>query len=563
MSRSEETEPLVGDSESQGEMSEEETNQQTRDQASLVESPLVNLDLDKLLTERLGEFGRYQKIIYFLICLPAALTAGVTLSSVFTEFSPPHRCYIPGCDDLQSPRYDDAYFFSFYNFTVPVNKSLAQCEMLTRLDNTSKSCHPVDFSPEPERCEQRLFSDSVMKSSVATEFDLVCDRQWELPLSQSVFFAGVLVGAPLWGHSADLLGRRITFFISLLETSVFGILAAFSTSFTMFAVVQFFTAMGQVGLFQTAFVLGIELVGPNKRTLCGILREFVFVTGELYLALVSWQLRDRRKIQLACAVPCLALFGYYFILPESVRWLLTKNKFDLAQSRLEKIAKRNKVEMPRREELAHYTRQEEVLEYTETMADLVRRPRMFGRLLNVFFNWFVITMIYYGLSLNAASLAGDVYVNFALLSVCEVPGYALSYLGMRFAGRRLTLSVSLLIGGVSCLISSVVNNTAISTAFFLLGKFGATAGFGTTYLYTGELFPTQVRSLCVGVSSMVGRLGAIISPYIAELGLLTGLPWLPMAVFAGTSLLSGLLTLLLPETRNKALPTTIEQAENI
>ena len=561
----EDTEPLVGFTGSSEIRDHDTNNQHTEEEASQEDSPLVNLDLDKLLTERLGEFGRYQKVIYFLICLPAALTAGVTLSSVFTEFSPPHRCYIPGCDDLQSPRYDDAYYFSFYNFTVPVNKSLAQCEMLTRLDNTSKSCYPVDFSSEPERCERRLFSDSVMKRSVATEFDLVCDSQWELPLSQSVFFAGVLVGAPLWGHSADLLGRRITFFISLLETSVFGILAAFSTSFNMFVVVQFFTAMGQVGLFQTAFVLGIELVGPNKRTLCGILIEFVFVTGELYLALVAWQLRDWRKVQLACAVPCLALFSYYFILPESVRWLLTKKKYDMAQSRLEKIAKRNNVEMPKKEELAHYTRQEEVGECqnTETMMDLLRRPRMLGRLLNVFFNWFVITMIYYGLSLNAASLAGDVYVNFALLSLCEVPGYSLSYLGMKFAGRRLTLSVSLLIGGVSCLISSIVPNTFISTAFFLLGKFGATAGFGTTYLYTGELFPTQVRSLCVGVSSMVGRLGAIISPYIAELGLLTGISWLPMAVFAGTSLLSGLLTLLLPETRNKTLPTTVEEAENI
>ena len=188
---------------------------------------------------------------------------------------------------------------------------------------------------------------------------------------------------------------------------------------------------------------------------------------------------------------------------------------------------------------------------------------MVGRLLNVFLNWFVITMIYYGLSLNAASLAGDVYVNFALLSLCEVPGYAISYLGMRFAGRRTTLSLSLLIGGVSCLISSLVTNTDISTFFFLLGKFGATAGFGTTYLYTGELFPTRVRSLCVGVSSMVGRLGAILSPYIAQLGLLTSLAWLPMAVFAGAGLLSGLLTLLLPETRDRPLPRTIEEAENI
>ena len=46
---------------------------------------------------------------------------------------------------------------------------------------------------------------------------------------------------------------------------------------------------------------------------------------------------------------------------------------------------------------------------------------------------------------------------------------------------------------------------AVSTLFFLVGKFGATAAFGTVYLYTGELFPTRVRSVCVGLCSMVGR----------------------------------------------------------
>ena len=53
--------------------------------------------------------------------------------------------------------------------------------------------------------------------------------------------------------------------------------------------------------------------------------------------------------------------------------------------------------------------------------------------------------------------------------------------------------------------SLTVKYAAVSTFFFLLGKFGATAAFGTVYLYTGELFPTRVRSVCVGLSSMVGR----------------------------------------------------------
>ena len=62
--------------------------------------PLANLDVDKLLVNKIGEFGRYQKFVYVLVCLPAALTAGITLGSVFTEYVPEHRCFVDGCDHL-------------------------------------------------------------------------------------------------------------------------------------------------------------------------------------------------------------------------------------------------------------------------------------------------------------------------------------------------------------------------------------------------------------------------------------------------------------------------------
>ena len=61
----------------------------------------------------------------------------------------------------------------------------------------------------------------------------------------------------------------------------------------------------------------------------------------------------------------------------------------------------------------------------------------------------------------------------------------------------------------------------------------------------------------------VTRFGAILSPYIGSLAPLTGLAWAPMAVFAVAGLLSGLLTLALPETRGKALPRTLEEAVSL
>ena len=48
----------------------------------------------------------------------------------------------------------------------------------------------------------------------------------------------------------------------------------------------------------------------------------------------------------------------------------------------------------------------------------------------------------------------------------------------------------------------------------LIGKFGATAAFNVAYLYTAEMYPTQIRSTAVGMCSMMSRIGGILAPQV-------------------------------------------------
>ena len=117
------------------------------------------------------------QISYLLVCLPAALTAGITLGSVFTEYVPLHRCFIDGCDDQEAARYDDAALMGFDNFTEPSN---FQCQRYQRLNNKS-SCSASDFDQTTiEECGRYLFEDTVVKSSIVSEYGLVCDKDWQV-----------------------------------------------------------------------------------------------------------------------------------------------------------------------------------------------------------------------------------------------------------------------------------------------------------------------------------------------------------------------------------------------
>ena len=48
----------------------------------------------------------------------------------------------------------------------------------------------------------------------------------------------------------------------------------------------------------------------------------------------------------------------------------------------------------------------------------------------------------------------------------------------------------------------------------LLGKFGATSSFSIVFVYTAEMFPTEIRSTAVGASSTCARVGGMIAPLV-------------------------------------------------
>ena len=62
------------------------------------------INFDRLLSD-LGEFGRFQKILYTCLCIPCIFPAIFTLSSVFTAAKPQVRCQIPICDRQIDPDY--------------------------------------------------------------------------------------------------------------------------------------------------------------------------------------------------------------------------------------------------------------------------------------------------------------------------------------------------------------------------------------------------------------------------------------------------------------------------
>ncbi|NXL54536.1 S226A protein, partial [Podilymbus podiceps] len=92
----------------------------------------------------------------------------------------------------------------------------------------------------------------------------------------------------------------------------------------------------------------------------------------------------------------------------------------------------------------------------------------------------------------------------------------------------------------------------LRTALAVFGKGCLAASFNCVFLYTGELYPTIIRQTGMGLANTMARLGSITAPLVKMMGEV--FPTLPFIIYGAAPVVSGLVAIFLPETRDKALP---------
>ncbi|XP_038048377.1 organic cation transporter protein-like [Patiria miniata] len=525
------------------------------------------------ILQHIGHFGKYQKRFVVLLSLIQLPTIFHFLAQVFLAANADHWCLVPAsqavnCSLLQLD--SSACQEAQKNQSIPYeldsqgSRVYSSCERYV-LDDEGEGDQGTN-STDVVACDAGWdFDRSRYISTINDEFSLVCDREDLAGLAQSVWFAGLLTGSLVWGSVGDWLGRRKTSFLSLALVAVSSIVTTFAPNFAAFAALRFITAACAFGAFLMTYIISSEIVGPSKRVLVGTVAAIFASIGYVILSMLAYFIRDWRHLQLAISLPYVVAFLLVLVVPESPRWLISKGRFKEAEKIITKIAKVNGTKVPENlfESLENIQENETDPKSSSarrtTVLDLFRTPNIRKKTLVIFFNWFVTNMTYYGLSLSTSSLGIDDYVAAFVSGALEVPAALFNWFVMEKFGRRFSLSALFVSGGVFCLITTFVPLGAGRVAVAMIGKFAITAVFNHIYIYSSELYPTVIRGIGLGASSMVARVSGVLCPII----LILGKYWqpLPLCVFGGSSVLAGMLSLMLPETLGRDMPDTIQDGE--
>ncbi|XP_061172477.1 organic cation transporter protein-like isoform X1 [Saccostrea echinata] len=424
-------------------------------------------------------------------------------------------------------------------------------------------------------------------STIVTEFDLVCDRANLAELLQTLVMAGQLVGAACASSLSDRVGRKTVHLGSNLLTLILGISVAFASNYATLAVMKFVLGVLQQGMVMSGVVFTLELFPEQGRFYSEVIGSCVWSTGLIIMSAIAYLLQNYSWRYLQITLTCfsvLSLFQYW-IQDESLRWLVANGKKKEVERIVRKVAKWNKLDYEDlkknvKKKMALRNKEKEETDKTllgeqqqlhvvekYSIITILRNKSVLIISLLMCFTWVTNTLTYFGLTLTATSLAGNRFLNFFFMSCVEYISLILEYSMLRRFGRRTTTIFFHSLTGTSLALATLLKYFSDGDGTLILlsvlatfaGKMSVTGSFSVLFLFTPELFPTNLRNVGIGMCSTFSRIGAMISPFAGTLA--RAVPWAPGTIFALMCFIVTIIALYLPETRGMDLPQTLDEVK--
>ncbi|CAG00149.1 unnamed protein product [Tetraodon nigroviridis] len=421
--------------------------------------------------EEAGALGRCQKRIFALLGVLQLTFAGFLAGIVFQGYTPDHWCRDSAVVDMR--RACGWSLEHTRSLTVPLSNTSGRLQpsKCTRFDvdwnTTTLGCDTetlnltgVPLSACKEGWEfdyegRRTFVTEVrgeghqlvvalaekhFEPLLLSQFNLVCSDSWLVDMFQSIFGVGRLVSSLTVGYFADTYGRKVSIIMTTLLNCMGGISMAVVPSYICILILR--AVIGFV----------TEIVGVEQRRFVGILYQMLISISFLIIPLLAYFITDWRWLQAAFCLPSF-IFKKFSKAYEITNAMATENKRNISKN-LEALV------------------EDEGDSPSGSILDLFRTPNMRKYTLILMFNWFTSEVVYQGLIMRVGITAKNLYIDFLIPALVEIPAALLIFFTIERMGRRLPFASSNFIAGLSCLITAFIPDRIASYRLWYVCLFG-------------------------------------------------------------------------------------------
>ena len=327
---------------------------------------------------------------------------------------------------------------------------------------------------------------------------------------------GLMAGALIFGPLSDKLGRKPILIGSVIMFGIASVFASFSADLQTLIIWRFLTGLGLGGALPNAITLTSEYAPTSRRSNLVTMMFCGFTVGSALGGIFSAQLLPHigwHGILLIGGVLPLATVPFlYFLLPESIRFLVLKKK---STEKIEKIIHRIAPHLNSIPTLVPTVNEVE----KSRLKDLFNKGFALGTFL-IWFTFFMSLLIIYMISSWMPTLLTNEGFNLSnaswLTSIFQIGGtIGAIVLGLLMDKMDATkiLSTAYVFGGLF-LICLGFGIEQANTALLMFAMFGVGAGISGSQVganaFASGFYPTHCRATGVSWANAVGRSGSIV-----------------------------------------------------
>ncbi|XP_076816791.1 synaptic vesicle 2-related protein-like [Clavelina lepadiformis] len=401
---------------------------------------------------------------------------------------------------------------------------------------------------------------------------------WQKALITTVVFVGMMLSSSMWGNICDRHGRKAGLILCVVWTFYMGFLSSFSPNLTWILILRGLVGFGVGGVPQSV-TLYAEFLPVKSRAACILLVDMFWAIGTVFevgLALLVMPTLGWRWLLGFSALPLLLFSLACKWIPESPRYNVLSGNPEKAYETLKRMANENKAAMPIGKLVC--CKQEK----RGRFQDLFATKELRKTTILLWIIWFSCAFAYYGLvlmttelfqvqdstqqcfrsaddnsavdcNLQCHTLSTKDYTDLLWTTIAEFPGIFITLGIIEFIGRKKTMAVDLLGFALFSFLLIICTSRSVMIFFLFAARAFISGAFQAAYVYTPEVYPTHIRAIGLGSCSGTARVGAIITPFIAQVMLEHSEP-LAVSIYAVVSLIAAVACLLLPiETKGRSM----------